>query len=135
MGALKNAFLFEGLPHFCNLNATCAELIRWGSCGSRAVRRRCLQVCELVETPIADQSIERPAPWLRKPIARRLRETRAMFRVCDFANRHAIPLRVVVSADRASALRASRARIRNDTAGCVFRWAPIPDATEPASQP
>src|SRR5262245_48919187 len=22
--------------------------------------------------------------------------------------------------------------IRNDTAGCAFRWAPIPDATEPA---
>jgi hypothetical protein len=25
--------------------------------------------------------------------------------------------------------------IRNDTAGCAFQWAPIPDATEPASQP
>jgi hypothetical protein len=25
--------------------------------------------------------------------------------------------------------------IRNDSAGCAFRWAPIPDATEPASQP
>ena len=25
--------------------------------------------------------------------------------------------------------------IRNDTAGCAFRWAPIPDATEPASGP
>ena len=25
--------------------------------------------------------------------------------------------------------------IRNDTAGCAFRWAPIPDATEPAGGP
>src|SRR5262249_52468818 len=25
--------------------------------------------------------------------------------------------------------------IRNDTAGCAFRWAPIPDATEPAAGP
>src|SRR5262245_61081403 len=25
--------------------------------------------------------------------------------------------------------------IRNDTAGCAFRWAPIPDATEPAGAP
>ena len=25
--------------------------------------------------------------------------------------------------------------IRNDNAGCAFRWAPIPDATEPAGGP
>ena len=25
--------------------------------------------------------------------------------------------------------------IRNDTAGCAFKWAPIPDATEPAGAP
>ena len=25
--------------------------------------------------------------------------------------------------------------IRNDTAGCAFQWARIPDANEPASQP
>jgi hypothetical protein len=25
--------------------------------------------------------------------------------------------------------------IRNDTAGCAFQWAPIPDATEPAGGP